>query len=57
MNLADMTNALHAHLENGFYGNYDSHFDITDEQAERIAAKSNGAIDFIVIWSFQDWGQ
>jgi hypothetical protein len=55
MTLSDMTTALHAYLEYGFFGNYDQHFDITDEQAKRIATKSNGAIDFIAIWSFQDW--
>tara|TARA_R110000822_G_scaffold292385_1_gene414386 strand:+ start:1108 stop:1281 length:174 start_codon:yes stop_codon:yes gene_type:complete len=55
MTLADMTSALHVHLGSGFFGNYDSQFDVTDEQAERIASKATGAIDFIVIWSFQDW--
>ena len=55
MALLDMTIALHAHLEYGFFGNYDSYFNLTDEQAERIATKSNDAIDFIVIWTDQDW--
>ena len=55
MTLSDMTSALHAHIESGFFGNYDSYFGVTDEQAERIATKSNDAIDFIVIWTSQDW--
>jgi hypothetical protein len=55
MTILDMTIALHEHLESGFFGNYDSHFNLTDEQAERIATKATGAIDFIVIWTSQDW--
>jgi hypothetical protein len=55
MTISDMTSALHEHLESGFFGNYDSHFNLTDEQAERIASKATGAIDFIVIWTDQDW--
>lgn len=30
-------------------------FDITREQAERIAAKANNEAEFISIWENEDW--
>jgi hypothetical protein len=55
MTITEMTTALNANSETGFYGNYDSAFQITDEQAGRISAASESAADFINIWENADW--
>jgi hypothetical protein len=55
MTITEMTTALNANSETGFYGNYDSAFQITDEQAGRISAASESAAYFIDIWENADW--
>lgn len=60
MTLNEMTAALNArtdeHGERMRFGtNYAGFFDISDEEAERIAARASSADEFIAIWENEDW--
>ena len=60
MTIHEMTAALNDRTdENGgrlhFTGDYAGMFDISTEQAERIAAKADSAADFIRIWESDGW--
>lgn len=62
MTLNEMTAALNDRTDEygdklHFGGDYAGRFDLSNEQAERIAEKSESADDFIRIWENEDWWQ
>lgn len=60
MTLNEMTAALNARTDEygdtlHFGSDYAGVYDISRDQAERIAAKSNSVEDFESIWENEDW--
>lgn len=55
MTLNEMTAALNEAKEGRFGNDYAGFFDISNDEAERIAAKSNSADEFEAIWENEDW--
>lgn len=60
MTLNEMTAALNDRTDEygdrlSFGGDYSGEFDISFEQAERIAARAGSAEEFVSIWQNEDW--
>lgn len=57
--LAQIARELDAEIKDdggaGFINDWAGYFDITNEQAERIADRAESAADFKRIWENEDW--